>query len=66
MIKVKPFQTGTIIGGVLFGLGWAITGACPGPIYAQIGSGETLALVTLAGALLGAYLYAILKSRLPH
>jgi uncharacterized protein len=66
VIKVKPFQTGTIIGGVLFGLGWAITGACPGPIYAQIGSGETLALVTLAGALLGAYLYAILKSRLPH
>jgi len=66
VLKVKPFQKGTIIGGVLFGLGWAITGACPGPIYAQIGSVQMLALVTLAGALLGAYLYALLKSRLPH
>lgn len=66
VLKVKPFQKGTIIGGILFGLGWAITGACPGPIYAQIGSGETLALITLVGALLGTYLYALLKPHLPH
>ena len=66
VLKVKPLHKGTIIGGVLFGLGWAITGACPGPIYAQIGSGQMLALVTLAGALVGAYLYALLKSHLPH
>ncbi|MDA0336820.1 MAG: YeeE/YedE thiosulfate transporter family protein [bacterium] len=66
VLKVKPFHKGTIIGGVLFGLGWAITGACPGPIFAQIGSGQMLALVTLAGALVGAYLYALLKSHLPH
>jgi uncharacterized membrane protein YedE/YeeE len=65
-IKEKKFQKGMIIGGILFGLGWAITGACPGPIYAQIGSGELLALLTFAGAFAGAYLYAYLHPRLPH
>lgn len=62
----KPYQTGVIIGGTLFGAGWAITGACPGPIYAQIGSGQWLALATLAGAMLGMFSYAALKSKLPH
>ena len=62
----KPFQKGMIIGGVIFGMGWAVTGACPGPIYAQIGSGEVIALVTLLGALAGTYLYAFLQPRLPH
>ena len=65
-LKDKPYHKGTIIGGALFGVGWAVTGACPGPIYAQIGSGEWLALTTFAGALSGAYLYALLKPRLPH
>ena len=64
--KPKPFHTGVIIGGTLFGAGWAITGACPGPVYAQIGGGEMMAFVTLAGALLGMYLYALLRPRLPH
>ena len=62
----KPFHKGFIIGGVIFGVGWAITGACPGPIYAQIGTGAYPALVTLAGALSGAYLYHALKKYLPH
>jgi len=62
----KPFHSGVVIGGMLFGAGWAITGACPGPIYAQIGAGEWLALLTLAGAMLGMFSYAALKSRLPH
>ena len=62
----KPCHKGVIIGGMLFGAGWAITGACPGPIYAQIGGGAWMALVTLAGALAGMYLYAILKPKLPH
>ena len=65
-IKEKPFQKGIVFGGILFGLGWAVTGACPGPIYAQIGAGELPALATLGGALLGAYLYALLRPRLPH
>ncbi|MCR9115345.1 MAG: YeeE/YedE family protein [bacterium] len=64
--KPKPYHTGVIIGGVMFGAGWAITGACPGPIYAQIGSGEWLALVTLAGAMIGMFSYAYLKPKLPH
>ena len=62
----KPYHTGVIIGGTLFGAGWAITGACPGPIYAQIGGGEWMALITLTGALLGVFAYAYLKPRLPH
>ena len=64
--KPKPYHTGVIIGGMLFGAGWAITGACPGPIYAQIGSGEWMALLTLAGAMLGMFSYAVLRSKLPH
>lgn len=62
----KPYHTGVIIGGMLFGAGWAITGACPGPIYAQIGGGAWMALFTLAGALAGMFCYAALKPRLPH
>ena len=64
--KGKPFHKGFIYGGMIFGFGWAITGACPGPIFAQIGAGEFPALFTLAGALLGAYLYYLLKAKLPH
>jgi len=62
----KPFHKGVVIGGTLFGAGWAIAGACPGPIYAQIGGGAWMALITLAGALFGTYAYAFLKPKLPH
>ncbi len=64
--KPKPYHTGVVIGGMLFGAGWAITGACPGPIYAQIGAGEWMAVCTLAGAILGMFSYARLKPILPH
>lgn len=64
--EAKPFQKGVVIGGTLFGIGWAITGACPGPIYAQIGSGNLLAIVTFLGALGGMFLYAVLQPKLPH
>ncbi len=64
--KPKPYHMGVVLGGMLFGAGWAITGACPGPIYVQIGAGESMAIVTLLGALSGMYCYAILKPRLPH
>ena len=64
--KPKPFHTGVVIGGMLFGAGWAITGACPGPIYAQIGAGEWMALLTLIGAMIGMFSYASLKPKLPH
>ncbi len=61
----KPFNKGIVIGGAIFGLGWAVTGACPGPIYAQLGSGEYLAIFTFVGAFIGAYLYAYLRPYLP-
>jgi uncharacterized membrane protein YedE/YeeE len=65
-IKDPPFQRGIIYGGLTFGVGWAITAACPGPIYAQIGAGEFAALATLVGAVGGMFIYSILQPRLPH
>ncbi len=65
-IKRKPFHKGMVFGGTIFGMGWAITGACPGPIYAQMGAGTFLALATFLGALTGMYLYAFLQQKLPH
>lgn len=62
----RPYQKGLMFGGAIFGVGWAITGACPGPIYAQIGSGTLLAIVTFLGAIAGMYLYGLLQARLPH
>ena len=62
----KPMNKGVVIGGTLFGIGWAITGACPGPIFAQMGAGEWAAIITLVGAVIGAYVYSISKSKLPH
>jgi uncharacterized membrane protein YedE/YeeE len=64
--KPKPYHTGVIIGGTLFGMGWAITGSCPGPLYAQIGAGEWITLFTFVGAFAGMYLYAIWRPSLPH
>ena len=65
-IQNKPFDKGIVIGGIIFGMGWAITGACPGPIYAQIGSGAWMAVITFISALLGVYLYAWLQPKLPY
>ncbi|MCA9260104.1 MAG: YeeE/YedE family protein, partial [Planctomycetales bacterium] len=62
----KPYHKGVILGGMCFGAGWAITGACPGPMYAQVGAGEWPAIFTLAGAMLGMFAYAALKPKLPH
>ena len=64
--KPKPFHKGIIFGGTIFGAGWAIAGACPGPIYAQVGAGAWMGLITLSGALIGMFLYAALKPKLPH
>lgn len=54
------------IGGILFGLGWALVGACPGPIYILIGAGFWSIFIVLFGALLGTYLYGVFKDKLPH
>ncbi|MGV8056744.1 MAG: DUF6691 family protein [Smithellaceae bacterium] len=66
VIDSKALDKGTVIGGVMFGIGWAMTGACAGPIFAQIGAGEWVAIITLIGAVFGAYLYSVTKSKLPH
>ena len=65
IIPQKRFRWGQIFGGFLFGLGWAITGACPGPLYAQIGAGFGVILVTLFFAIVGTYVYAYLRPYLP-
>jgi uncharacterized protein len=62
----KKFNKGQIYGGLLFGFGWAITGACPGPLFAQIGTGFTVVLVTLASAIAGTWVYGLVRERLPH
>ena len=55
-----------IIGGSIFGLGWALTGACPGPMFVNIGFGYWSMLIVISGALLGTYLYGVIKDKLPH
>ena len=55
-----------LLGGIIFGLGWALAGACPGPMYVLIGSGAFSILIVIAAALLGTFIYGILRSKLPH
>jgi len=66
VIKPKKFQKGNIYGGLIFGFGWAITGACPGPLFAQIGSGATVVTITLLSAVAGTWIYGLMKEKLPH
>lgn len=54
------------LGGIIFGLGWALTGACPGPMFVNIGYGYLSMIIVVLGALGGTYLYGLLKNRLPH
>lgn len=64
-IAEKKFKKGQIIGGFIFGLGWALTGACPGPLYAQIGMGFTVVSVTLISAVAGTWVYGKFAHKLP-
>jgi uncharacterized membrane protein YedE/YeeE len=66
LIPEKKFQWGNVYGGLIFGLGWAITGACPGPLFAQIGSGFLVIIVTLLSAISGTWVYGLLREKLPH
>lgn len=54
------------IGGVLFGLGWALAGACPGPMYVLTGAGYISIMIVILGALLGTFVYGLIKHKLPH
>ncbi|MBC7652038.1 MAG: YeeE/YedE family protein [Deinococcales bacterium] len=62
----KKFSKGQIIGGIIFGIGWAITGACPGPLFAQIGSGFGVVVITFLSAIGGTWVYGLLREKLPH
>lgn len=66
VLQPKTFHKGQIFGGLIFGLGWAITGACPGPLFAQIGSGFLAVIITLLSAIAGTWVYGKFKERLPH
>lgn len=55
-----------VIGGSLFGLGWALLGACPGPMFALLGSGLTVMIVPILAAIAGTYTYGMLRDTLPH
>ena len=63
---VKKFQKGQVFGGLMFGFGWALTGACPGPLFAQIGSGVTIVIVTTLSAVAGTWAYGRIRHKLPH
>lgn len=66
VIPAKPFNKGQIMGGLLFGIGWAITGACPGPLFAQVGAGYGVVIVTFMSAVAGTWVYGLVREKLPH
>jgi uncharacterized protein len=66
-IEGKPFNKfGNIAGGLIFGFGWALTGACPGPLYALLGAGYVSIVLAIISALLGVITYSYLRPKLPH
>ncbi len=67
-IEIEPKKRGyrNIIGGIIFGLGWALAGACPGPMFILLGRGVLAIVVVIFGSLLGAFLYHAIKGKIPH
>jgi uncharacterized membrane protein YedE/YeeE len=69
-IAIPPKKLGRgiryALGGTIFGLGWALTGACPGPLFALVGTGVTVMIAAIGSALAGTWLYGLLRPRLPH
>jgi len=68
-IKILPKEPGIVrylLGGTIFGFGWALAGACPGPMYILVGTGIFSMLIVIAAALLGTLVYGLLKDKLPH
>lgn len=68
-MELKPKKMSVsryLIGGIIFGLGWALAGACPGPMYVLVGAGFYSMLVVIGGALLGTFVYGLLRNKLPH
>lgn len=67
-VKIVPkvYHKGYFLGGTIFGLGWALTGACPGPLYALVGNGYTVFVISILFALLGTFTYGLVRNKLPH
>lgn len=65
-IERRPLHRGAVYGGIIFGFGWAFTGACPGPLFALIGNGYSIIIVALFFALLGTWIYGYFQNHLPH
>lgn len=65
-IPKKTYHHGLWIGGMLFGMGWALTGACPGPMFIHLGAGTSVIIVAILSALAGTWIYSYLRPRLPH
>lgn len=68
-IQIPPKKLGIpryLIGGMIFGLGWAMAGACPGPMFILVGNGFLVMLVAIGAAVLGTYTYGLVKNKLPH
>lgn len=66
VIERKEMGKGTVIGGLIFGAGWALTGACPGPLYALAGSGYAGFVIALLSAIGGALVYGLVREKLPR
>ncbi len=62
----KKYHHGLIIGGLLFGIGWGLTGVCPGPLYALIGKGLYPLIILFISALMGTWIYSFFREKLPH
>ncbi len=66
VLPQKQFNRGQIYGGLLFGFGWALTGACPGPLFALAGTGATVITIVLLSAIAGTWVYGLLANTLPR
>jgi uncharacterized membrane protein YedE/YeeE len=64
-VPKKVYHHGLVLGGLIFGFGWALTGACPGPLYAQVGAGYTVTIATFLAAVLGTWTFARVEAYLP-
>lgn len=63
--KAKSFSR-YMLGGIIFGLGWALAGACPGPMFTLVGAGYVPILIVIAASIVGTFLYGLLRDKLPH
>ena len=66
VFQYPPGWKSYLFGGTVFGMGWAITGACPGPLFITLGAGYSPILVAIVGALLGTLLFGVVRKKLPH